>query len=627
MGDTAAAPLEINRGDPGSDLSSFQVIPKQLFRYKSALLVVGDAGAWTVGLSVGIVLRLGFPIRGFPFGNFVVLLGLVILTQLLVGMSVGNYRGRYQVGSFDELTTLVGVWVSGAFAAVFVNYLVLGRPVPTTGLVSGAVLTLLTMAGIRAAWRGYVNARAKVDAEGRKRFLVFGAGAGGRQIIRALQGDPLAKYSAVAVLDDDTGKASRVVEGVPVVGSRLDIVDAAERYRAGGILIAIPSVSKAVIGEIGVLGREAGLDVMVLPDTSSLMGMFALGSDIRPMKEAELLGRDEVEVDLLAISDYIEGKRVLVTGAGGSIGSELCRQLSEFGPSRLMMLDRDESALHGVQLSIEGRALLDSPDLIIGNIRDRDRVFEIFAEQKPEVVFHTAALKHLPLLERHPAEGIKTNILGSKNLIDAAHEHEVERFVNISTDKAADPTSVLGTTKRLAECYASYVAGYSNTSFVSVRFGNVLGSRGSVVPTFLSQIENGGPVTVTDPEVTRYFMTIPEAVRLVVQSGAIGSPGETMILDMGDPVKILDLAKRLIAHHGPGTPIEFTGLRPAEKMHEILTSQSELGRTKSHSRINHTRVVPCDVAHAADWIGLPPKVQAKQLLDEVARIDARPEAS
>ena len=323
------------------------------------------------------------------------------------------------------------------------------------------------MAAIRVAWRVYIIRKAKVDAEGRKRFLVFGAGAGGRQIIRALQGDPHAQFAAVAVLDDDSGKATRVVEGVPVVGNRGDIAAAAETYRAGGLLIAMPSVSKAIIGEIGVLGREAGLDVMVLPDTSSLLGMFALGSDIRPIKEAELLGREEVDVDLLAISEYIEGKRVLVTGAGGSIGSELCRQLSEFGPSQLMMLDRDESALHGVQLSIEGRALLDSPDLIVANIRDRDRVFSIFAEHRPEVVFHTAALKHLTLLERHPSEGIQTNVLGSKNLIDAAHEFGVGRFVNISTDKAADPTSVLGTTKRLAECYAAFVAGYSATSFVS----------------------------------------------------------------------------------------------------------------------------------------------------------------
>ena len=277
----------------------------------------------------------------------------------------------------------------------------------------------------------------------------------------------------------------------------------------------------------------------------------------------------------------------------------------------------------GVQLSIEGRVLLDSPDLIVANIRDRDRVFSIFAEHRPEVVFHTAALKHLTLLERHPSEGIQTNVLGSKNLIDAAHEFGVGRFVNISTDKAADPTSVLGTTKRFAECYAAFVAGYSATSFVSVRFGNVLGSRGSVVPTFLAQIENGGPVTVTDPDVTRYFMTIPEAVRLVVQSGAIGSPGETMILDMGEPVKIVDLAKRLIAHHGPGTPIEFTGLRPAEKLHEKLTSVRESGTNKIHPRINHTRVAPCDVSHAAEWIGMPALVQAKQLLDEVERIDAR----
>ena len=283
----------------------------------------------------------------------------------------------------------------------------------------------------------------------------------------------------------------------------------------------------------------------------------------------------------------------LITGAGGSIGSELCRQLSELNPADLIMLDRDESGLHSTQLAIEGRALLDTPSLVVADIRDRARLSDVFARCRPEVVFHAAALKHLTLLEHNPVEGLLTNVFGTQNVIEMALEFGAECVVNVSTDKAADPTSVLGATKLLAEQVAVNAAHDSDRRVVSVRFGNVLGSRGSVLPTFLSQIERGGPVTVTHPQVTRYFMTIPEAVRLVLEAGAIGSSGEIMILDMGEPVPIVDLAQRLIDHHRPGVEIEFTGLRPGEKLHEILVADHERGEIREHPRIFHTITGRC----------------------------------
>jgi FlaA1/EpsC-like NDP-sugar epimerase len=279
---------------------------------------------------------------------------------------------------------------------------------------------------------------------------------------------------------------------------------------------------------------------------------------------------------------------VLVTGAGGSIGSELCRQLARFEPAVLLKLDRDESALHAVQLSIHGRALLDGDDLLLADIRDRDRLFELFDHHRPEVVFHAAALKHLPLLESNPQEGWKTNVVGTQNVLDASEHVGVTHFVNISTDKAANPTSVLGYTKRLTERLTAH-KGATGGTYVSVRFGNVLGSRGSVLPAFREQAARGGPITVTHPDITRYFMLVEEASLLVINAGAIGRDGEVLVLDMGEPVKIADVAKRFAEQHHPALEIVFTGLRPGEKLHEDLIADDELGERRAHPLIIHVR--------------------------------------
>jgi FlaA1/EpsC-like NDP-sugar epimerase len=291
---------------------------------------------------------------------------------------------------------------------------------------------------------------------------------------------------------------------------------------------------------------DEALTVKVLPAVSELIDGHVDVNDIRDVNEVDLLGRHQIETDISEIAGYLRGKRVLVTGAGGSIGSELCSQIHRYSPAELMMLDRDESALHAVQLSIEGRALLDTPNLILADIRDAETILQLFNQRKPEVVFHAAALKHLPLLEMYPAEAIKSNVYGTLNILDAAVRSGVERFVNISTDKAANPISVLGYSKRAAELITSQIATTAAGSYMSVRFGNVLGSSGSFIHAFRAQIENGGPVTVTDRDVTRYFKTIPEAVQLVIQAGAIGNNGDALILDMGKPVRIADVAKQRI---------------------------------------------------------------------------------
>lgn len=303
-----------------------------------------------------------------------------------------------------------------------------------------------------------------------------------------------------------------------------------------------------------------------------------------------MLGRTPIETDLEEIAGYLADKVVLITGAGGSIGSEIARQVHSFGPKELVCLDRDESALHAVQLSIYGKGLLDTPDMVLCDIRDSQALERVFAQHRPDVVFHAAALKHLPMLEQYPEEGWKTNVLGTLNVLECAADYGVQHFVNISTDKAADATSVLGKTKRKAEELTSWFARQGHGSYVSVRFGNVLGSRGSVLFTFHEQIRQGGPVTVVDPEITRYFMTIPEACQLVIQAGAIGDPGDVLVLDMGEPVKILDVARRLIRKSGKQVDIAFTGLRPGEKLHEVLFSTGENEGDTEHPLISRVRV-------------------------------------
>ncbi|NCD16927.1 MAG: polysaccharide biosynthesis protein [Actinobacteria bacterium] len=316
-------------------------------------------------------------------------------------------------------------------------------------------------------------------------------------------------------------------------------------------------------------------------------------SQVHEVRVEDLLGRRPVQTDLSAIAGYVSGKTVLITGAGGSIGSELARQVHRFGPSELVLLDRDESGLHGVQLSIYGQGLLDSRDMVLADIREADVLDRVFSEHKPEVVFHAAALKHLPMLEQYPEEGWKTNVLGTLNVLEAARRHGVRHFVNISTDKAADATSVLGKTKRAAEELTAWFAAEGAGTYLSVRFGNVLGSRGSMLHTFTAQIERGGPITVTHPDITRFFMTIPEACELVIQAGAIGDPGDVLVLDMGTPIKILDVATRLIAHSGRrDVEVVFTGLRPGEKLHEVLFSENEAGEPSGHPLISHVQVPP-----------------------------------
>ena len=523
-------------------------------------------------------------------------LPIVAVVQAITGYIVGIYRRRWRYGSFDE--------VKGLILSAFITTTVLlvirftDRSIdafPSSAIVAGGILGLFFTAASRYTWRLVREQLRRPSEQTAKKILVYGAGEGGIQIVSTMLRNPNSTYLPVGFLDDNTSTHRLRISGVPVLGGKESIEKAAARTGATSLLIAIPSADSDVVSEIAELARQANLDVKILPPVQSLDERQVDASDIRDLTDEDLLGRRRVKINLDEISQYLVNRRVLVTGAGGSIGSELCRQLVRFNPAEIIMLDRDESALHEVQLSIYGRALLDTPQTVLADLRDERAINEIFETRKPQVVFHAAALKHLPLLERYPHEAYQTNVLGTLTMLKASQRAGVEVFVNISTDKAANPISVLGYSKRIAErLTADFAFSSGGGKYISVRFGNVLGSRGSVLMSFRDQIAKGGPVTVTHRGVTRYFMTISEAVQLVIQAGAIGSTGEILVLDMGKPVNIHEVAEQLVRNSGKPIKIEVVGLRVGEKVHEELFGAGEIDERPRHPLISHVTAKSID---------------------------------
>ena len=561
------------------------------------ILLITDAAAWCIALVFGTFVRYDFAVHNVYWYGVFAAIPLVVMAQIVTGLAFGLYTRRFRVGSFDEAAALARTVGVATLVVLGIDVSVSGpsRLVPASAVLGGGAAALVLIAGSRYLWRHGLEVGQRPSASAH-RLLVFGAGEGGAQVIQQMVRDPESQYLPVAVLDDDPAKGNLRIRGVAVVGTRDDLEGAARKFEAEALLIAIPSADAALINEVSHLADDAGLRVKALPSISELISGTVDLSDIRDVTEVDLMGRHVLKTDVDSIAEYLTGKRVLVTGAGGSIGSELCRQIYRFAPAELVMVDHDESALHAVQLSIEGRALLDSPDLVLLDMRDREGLAALFAARRPQIVFHAAALKHLPLLERHPREAVTTNVFSTLTLLEVAAASEVERFVFISSDKAADPCSVLGYSKRIGERLTATFASKVGGTYLSVRFGNVLGSRGSVLEAFKVQIQGGGPVTVTHPEVTRYFMTVEEAVQLVIQAGAIGRDGEVLVLDMGEPVRIADVAHRLVANADRPISMVFTGLRPGEKMHEVLLAPDEVDRRPIHHLISHVDVPPLDPA-------------------------------
>ena len=567
----------------------------------SILQFVIDMAIWSITAIAASYARFEYQGHHDPFGatrsSVIRVLPIVLVVHALVGYVVGIYRRRWRYGSFDEVGGLVVatlITTSVLFVLRFFDQSL--NPFPRSVILIAGFAGLCFVAASRYAWRLIREQLRRPTAQTAAKILVYGAGEGGIQMVNTLLRNPQSPYLPVGFLDDNPDTHRLSISGVPVLGGRDQLSQARTRTGATTLLIAIPSADSALISDISARARELSMEVKVLPAVQNLNERPLDTSDIRDLTDEDLLGRRKVVIDLQQISDYLVNRRVLVTGAGGSIGSELCRQLARFNPAELIMLDRDESALHEVQLSIHGRALLDTPQTVLADLRDEATINHIFDTRKPEVVFHAAALKHLPLLERYPLEAYQTNVLGTLTLLNAAQRTGVGVFVNISTDKAANPISVLGYSKRIAERVTAAVGQSAKSGkYMSVRFGNVLGSRGSVLMSFRDQIAKGGPLTVTHRGVTRYFMTISEAVQLVIQAGAIGSSGEALVLDMGTPVSIYDVAKQLVANSGKPVEIEIVGLRAGEKVHEELFGDGEIDTRPRHPLISHVPVLPVDL--------------------------------
>jgi FlaA1/EpsC-like NDP-sugar epimerase len=582
--------------------------------FRALLLAALDGASWLFALIAAAWLRYEGDLDAHRALNVAKLVPVAILLQWGIAYLGHRYRGWNLVGTMDDaihvaaVTTIVGAFL---FAVTLIGQ----PPVPRSVPLIATLVGLCIMLGPRVSLRLVRERRSRPDASSANRVIIFGAGVSGQQLIRSMLCEPESGYLPVALLDDDPAARSRRISGVVVRGTRADLAAVAADTGAEILAVSVHDLPIEVMRDLSRNATHAGLRVQVIPPLLDVFRPRVDVSDLRDLEISDLIGRHPVEVDVAAIAGYLTGKRVLVTGAGGSIGSELCRQIKQFGPAELLMLDRDESALHALQLSISGRALLDSPDVILADIRDAVTISRIFVERSPHVVFHAAALKHLPMLEQYPHEAWQTNVLGTVNVIDAAVAARVEKFVNISTDKAANPISVLGCSKRIGERVIAHTARRCEWgTYLSVRFGNVLGSRGSVLTTFAEQIAAGGPVTVTHPEVTRFFMTIPEAVRLVIHAAAIGRPGEALVLDMGKPVRIADIAHQLALLAGRSVQILYTGLREGEKLHEELFGENEIDHRPVHPSVSHVTVPPLDPGQLA--CSISPRTAAA-VLDEL----------
>jgi FlaA1/EpsC-like NDP-sugar epimerase len=542
-------------------------------------LALLDAAAVFLAYLATLVLRFDGSVPKEYWKNFRWFVPIVILLHLVANYVLGLYGQMWRYASVQEARRVLLAGLSGIAFVLGTSFWITrsGRPLPLSVIVLGGTISLMAFGALRFQSRLFALKRRIADPSTRsvKRVLLVGAGDAGAIVLADIMKNPSLGLKPVGIVDDDRSKVGLQLHGVPVLGSRGTIPTLAARLNVDEVLLTIPSAESEVVREIAALCEEADVHLRVLPSVREIVGGKVGARDFRDLQIEDLLGRQQVKTDLRAVQAMLKGRRVMITGAGGSIGSEIARQVTAFEPARLMLLDNDETHLHDVMTDL---SRVEGVIPVLADIRDRLRIIQIFQDLAPDVVFHAAALKHVPVLEIHPREAVFTNVLGTANVADAAVVGGAERFVLISTDKAVRPSSVMGGSKRFAEEIVRSVAG-DGRAYCSVRFGNVLGSRGSVIPTFLRQIGSGGPITVTDPSMTRYFMSVHEAVQLVLQAGALCTGGEVFTLEMGEQVNIMDLARKLIRLSGRvpdvDVKIEVVGVRPGEKLAEDLHDRDE----------------------------------------------------
>ncbi len=511
----------------------------------------------------------------------------VTIMKLGVFYFFNLYKSLWEYASIDELLEVV-FGVIAANTTMLGFFLVTNQFLPRSLYLLIGIMEVITVGGTRFLYR-IIRRYSKMTKVRNKqvRTLIIGAGSSGVMILKELRNHDALNAKPVAFIDDDPKKLGSYINGIPVVGNRQDIIWAVDKFNVDEIIIAMPSASTNAKNDILNICKNTKVKTRILPGMYELIGGKVSINQIRDVQIEDLLGREEIKLDLDELSKFIEKKVIMITGGGGSIGSELCRQIARYNTKQLIIVDIYENNLYDIQLELLHKYKNLNLNAIIASVRDKERIDEIVGTHKPNIIFHAAAHKHVPLMENNPKAAIKNNVLGTLNVVQAANKHQVEKFVLISTDKAVNPTNVMGATKRFAEMIIQTYNSVSKTDYVAVRFGNVLGSNGSVIPLFKKQIAEGGPVTVTDERIIRFFMTIPEACNLVLEAGAMATGGEIFVLDMGEPVRIIDLARDLIRLSGfepdIDIPIEITGLRPGEKLYEeILIDKDKMVKTKNN---------------------------------------------
>ncbi|MCR6466503.1 polysaccharide biosynthesis protein [Bacillus paranthracis] len=515
------------------------------------------------------------------------------------------YNKAWEYASIGELKQIFKAITLSILVTAIVQQIV-NHDIYVRILAIAWMLHLLLIGGSRFVWRMFRDTYITKAAD-KKRTLIIGAGSAGTMVVRQLQHNKEADLYPIAFVDDDRNKQKLEIYNVPVIGTTNHIKEVVEDNDIEHIIIAIPSLNRKQINEIFEKCTKTKAKTQIVPMLEDLLDGKVSVNEVRDVQVEDLLGREPVQLDDAGIGEKITGKTILVTGAGGSIGSEICRQVMKYKPAKIVLLGHGENSIYNIEMEMRV-TYKDSVEITteIADVQDRNKIFEIMKKHCPYIVYHAAAHKHVPLMERNPEEAVKNNIFGTKNVAEAADTFRVNTFVMVSTDKAVNPTNVMGATKRFAEMLVQHMASISTgTRFVAVRFGNVLGSRGSVIPLFKKQIQKGGPVTVTHPDMIRYFMTIPEASRLVIQAGTLARGGELFVLDMGDPVKIVDLAKNLITLSGYSIEeigIEFTGLRPGEKMYEELLNESEIHPEQIFPKIHVGKAILMDQGVLLEFI-------------------------
>ncbi len=562
---------------------------------RTLALIVADIVLLVISIYVSFMLRFGGEVPAFYGETLRNMIVSIIFIKLIILYFFKLYKSLWAYASIEELIEIVeGVFLANAAFIVFMFFIEIN--IPRSVFVLIAVFDTIFLGGTRLSYRIYRRYRTYgniFSKENKKRIMIIGGGVAGTMTIRELRSRSYELGEPVVIIDDDPCKKGKTVNNIPVAGNRHDITRIAEHKDIDEIIIAMPSASRRELKIIIEECKKTNCKLLILPGVYEIINGKVNISNIREVQIEDLLGREEIKLDTEHINEFIRNKRVMVTGGAGSIGFELARQIAKYNPSKLILVDINENGLYDVQHELDWQYNREKLTLDfvakMGSIRDEDRLNYLFNKYRPEIVFHAAAHKHVPMMEENPHEAIKNNIFGTLNLVRIADKYKVEKFVQISTDKAVNPTNIMGATKRICELIIrTYDAG-SDTEFAAVRFGNVLGSNGSVIPLFKKQIEKGGPVTVTHSEIIRYFMTIPEASQLVLQAGAMAEGGEIFVLDMGEPVKILTLAEDLIKLSGfipyEDINITITGLRPGEKLFEELLLNEEGIKETLHKKI------------------------------------------